>query len=78
MKIHGLRIYHPNLLRIFGPVAAAWQGHTFASDFGVVFNADGTLRDPLPALRRTYGLALMAVDVKRQLMLLSGDKFCHG
>jgi hypothetical protein len=77
MKIHGLRIYRNDLLGIFRPVAAAWRGHIFANDFGVNINADGTLEDPLPALGRQYGPALIAADVTRQLVLLRGDDFCR-
>ena len=77
MKVHGLRIYRNDLLGIFRPVAAAWRGHIFANDFGVNINADGTLEDPLPALGSQYGPALVAADVRRQLVLLRGDDFCR-
>jgi hypothetical protein len=55
MTVHGLRIYHKDLLRVFRPIAAEWRGHVFANDFALSTKADGTIDDPLPALRRLYG-----------------------
>lgn len=75
MTVHGLRIYHSELLRVFHPAAPAWRGHVFANDFGVTLNAEGNVEDPSPALRVQYGSALLAADVKSQFALLRGDEF---
>jgi hypothetical protein len=75
MKIHGVRIYRSGFLNVFRATTAAWHDCIFANDFGVTINANGAVEDPLPGLRRTYGSALLAVDVQRRLVLIRGSEF---
>lgn len=75
MTIFGVRIYRSGLRRIFGPVALAWRDCVFVNDFGVSIGENGTVKDPLPGLRRTYGSALIAADVRRHLVLIHGSEF---
>lgn len=75
MDIFGVRIYRSGLRHIFGPIASAWHDCVFANDFGVSITANGDVEDPLPGLSRTYGSALIAADVGRQLVLIRGSGF---
>jgi hypothetical protein len=64
-----------NFFYIFHPLAALWHGHFFANDFGVSYDEDGSLEDPIPHLRERFGSSLLETDLDSQLMLLSGDGF---
>ena len=59
----------------FRPTAHLWRRHFFANDFGVSYDDNGKLEDPIPGLREQFGESLVAADLNSQLMLLRGDDF---
>src|ERR1700733_14835091 len=60
---------------IFRHLASTWRGHLFADSFGVSYNEDLSLEDPIPSLREEYGASLVDAELDGQLMLLRGDEF---
>lgn len=76
MRVYGLRIYQClDFYYLFRPLAFVWRDHIFVNEFGVSYDLNGNLEDPVPELRDQFGSSLAAVDLESQLMLLRGDDF---
>lgn len=60
---------------VFRPLVAAWRGHVFADSFGVSYDENMMLEDPMPGLREQFGESLLDATLDGQLMLLNGDGF---
>jgi hypothetical protein len=59
----------------FRSLATLWRGHVFANDFGISYDENMKLEDPMPALREQFGSSLIAADLESQMLLLKGDDF---
>jgi len=74
--IHGrLAEDRSDLDYIFRPVASRWHGHFFVQDFGVSYEEDGRISDPITELRKSYGADFHDADLKTQLLVIRADGF---
>jgi hypothetical protein len=60
---------------IFRPTAHLWCGHFFANDFGVSYEDNGRLKNPVPGLRKEFGANFVTGHLDIQTLVLRGDGF---